>query len=339
MNASKYIMSKIDNNNYCLSNGQFARHLKLHGITYQQYYEKYITGITETCSHCEKPKMFYQATNTYASTCGSPKCRGIAIKETKKNWTIEERNNFILNKKKADNTRTKEEKQAILEKIKTTNLEKFGTEFSFESEDIKNKAKKTKLTKYGDENYNNSRKASNSRINRSDDEKLKTINQRKSTNLERYGVENPLLSGNFTSKSNKHNSLVKDYKLPSGKIMGIMGYEPIALNIILKEYNENDIYISNCYNLINCGVPKVEYIAINRHHLNYYPDIYIKSTNTIIEVKSEWWWDGNGNIKYKSRLENNLRKRNAILALGYNYEVWIFKNKYDYRIIRSEQSI
>lgn len=337
MNASKYITSKIDGNNYCLTNGQFTRHLKLHGYTYQQYYEKYITVIEEKCQYCNKAKMFYQVKHVYASTCGSPKCRGLAIKETKQNWTNEERNTFILNKKKADDNRTMEEKHQILEKVKKTNLEKFGTEFTFKSGEVKDKSKKTKLEKYDNENWNNSRKATSSRLNRSDDKKLKTVNQRRATNLERYGVENPLLAQDFTSKSNKGNAAIKHYVMPSGKIVGIMGYENLALDIILKKYSEDDIALHD--KLSNTWFEKIKYIAVNRHHLNYYPDIYIKSTNTIIEVKSDWWWDGNGNIKYKSRLENNLRKQNAVIALGYTYEVWIFKNKYDYRIIHCEQNI
>jgi hypothetical protein len=337
VNVSKYIISKIDGGNYCLSNGQFTRHLQLNDMTYQQYYEKYITGIIEICKYCGRLKMFYQATNTYAATCGSPKCRGIVIKETKNNWTDEQREKDSINKRKVNAARTVEEKRNILEKVKKTNLEKFGTEFSFNSDELKAKAKQTKQLKYGNEKYNNSRKASNSRINRSDDEKLKTIKQRKATNLERYGVENPLLSQNFISKSNKGNSLVKTYTMPSGKIVGIMGYEPIALNILLKTYTENDIEVHD--NFTHTCFEKIEYIAVNRHHLNYYPDIYIKSTNTIIEIKSKWWWDGNGSIKYKSRLENNLRKFRAAIINGYNYEVWLFENKYDYRIIHSEQDI
>jgi hypothetical protein len=45
---------------------------------------------------------------------------------------------------------------------------------------------------------------------------------------------------------------------------------------------------------------------------NYFPDIYIKSTNTIIEVKSQWTFD---NWK-----EKNLAKEQACLQQGFNFE-------------------
>lgn len=49
MGKAIYIKSKIDGNNYCKSNGQFTRHLKHHSLTYQQYYERYVTGIVMKC--------------------------------------------------------------------------------------------------------------------------------------------------------------------------------------------------------------------------------------------------------------------------------------------------
>jgi len=337
MRAVRYITSKIDNINYCLTNGQFARHLRAYNYTYQQYYEQYITGIVETCKYCGNSKKFYQTSHTYAATCGKPECRGYVIKDTKNSWTDEQRAADSASKNRVNALRTAEQKQKILEKVKATNLEKFGTEFSFQSDEIKAKAVQTKLQRYGNENYNNSRKASESRINRSSDDKRESASKRRLTNLTRYGVENSLLLNNGASKSNKSNSLVKTYTLPSGKQIGIRGYEPFVLDKLLKIYNEDDIIVHD--NFSKTVVETIDYIAVNRHHLKYYPDIYIKPINTIIEVKSEWWWNGNGDSKYNSRFENNLRKRSAALAKGYIYEVWLFKNKYDYRIIRNDSDI
>jgi hypothetical protein len=56
----------------------------------------------------------------------------------------------------------------------------------------------------------------------------------------------------------------------------------------------------------------------------------------IIEVKSRWWWDGNGSEKYKSRLKNNLKKRQAVLDKGYIYELWLFENKNNYKILKND---
>jgi hypothetical protein len=148
-----YITSKIDNNEYCKSNGQFTKHLRKNNFTYREYYEKYITCIKEKCPFCQKPKQFYQKDHTYADTCGKTKCVGLQISKVKESYT----------EKKWDKQREAYQKQC--------------------------------------------------------------------------------------------------------------------------------------------------------------------QKNLIIEVKSEWWYNGYGDEKYKSRLENNLRKRQACVNKGYDFEFWIWDNK------------
>ena len=58
-------------------------------------------------------------------------------------------------------------------------------------------------------------------------------------------------------------------------------------------------------------VGKIQYIFKNTKR-TYYHDFYIKSTNTIIEVKSQWTFD-----KWK---EKNLAKQKACLEQGFNFE-------------------
>jgi hypothetical protein len=78
------------------------------------------------------------------------------------------------------------------------------------------------------------------------------------------------------------------------------------------------------------------YVNVNQHTMRYYPDIHIPKENKIIEVKGRWWWDGNGIEKYRSRLSNNLKKRKAVLNAGYQYEVWLFEDRKNYRILTDE---
>ena len=53
----------------------------------------------------------------------------------------------------------------------------------------------------------------------------------------------------------------------------------------------------------------------------YYPDFYIKSLNTILEIKSEW------TLKLATcRLQE---KANAVVKAGYNFEVWVYNVKGD----------
>ena len=100
MSDTKYIKSKIDNNIYCKTNGQFTRHINSSGLTYKDYFELYVTGITPLC-YCGKPKTFYQKTETYANSCGSPECVGKTISNTKSQWTVEQKLQDSINKRKA----------------------------------------------------------------------------------------------------------------------------------------------------------------------------------------------------------------------------------------------
>ncbi len=107
----------------------------------------------------------------------------------------------------------------------------------------------------------------------------------------------------------------KDFTLPSGRVVKVQGYEPMVLEQLLREYNETDIFIG--VKEINKEIGKITYID-NMKERSYYPDFYIKSTNTIIEVKSSWTYE-----KWKER--NELKKQ-ACLDKGFNFQFIILKN-------------
>ena len=101
----------------------------------------------------------------------------------------------------------------------------------------------------------------------------------------------------------------KDFTLPSGKIVKLQGYEPQVLTELLKTYSEDDIVIG--VKDMNITIKKIKYVYRDTIH-TYYPDFYIKSTNTIVEVKSSW--------TYKLHKKRNLAKQNACLQQGFNFE-------------------
>lgn len=330
--SATYIISKIDNNSYCKTNGQFARHIKQNNLTYKEYYELYVTKITPLC-YCLKPLTFYQKTETYANSCGNPKCVGKFVSKTKQQWTEKEKHQDSANKKKAAESRTQEEKQMQVQKARDTFNKKYGVEWGSKSEKQKEKSRQTKLEKYGDEKYNNRKMISKTNLSKSNAEKNEINNKRRKTNLKKYGVENVLAIPSIRAKSMRSNSLGKDYTFPSGKVVKIRGYENIVLDyLFLTNYREDDIMVDSS----KC-IPTFKYKTVSRHSWRYYPDIYIPTENRIIEVKSQWWWDGYGKEKYKSRLENNLRKRQAVLDAGYNYEVWLFEDKHTYRVLKYDK--
>lgn len=113
-------------------------------------------------------------------------------------------------------------------------------------------------------------------------------------------------------KSCKVNKTTKKFIFPSGKSVSYQGYENIALDDLLTLYNEENIENDRKY------VPHIKYKLYNKQHY-YYPDIYIKSENRIIEVKSTW--------TYKNDLIKNINKALAVRKAGYKFEFWIYDNK------------
>lgn len=111
-------------------------------------------------------------------------------------------------------------------------------------------------------------------------------------------------------KSDKSGKTHKDYILPSGKIIRIQGYENIALDELIKVYKEDDI-ITN-----KREMPKINYNFEDKQK-RYYPDIWIKSINKIIEIKSTW--------TYKRDLDKNKLKEIATKKLNFDFEFWVYK--------------
>lgn len=331
----KNIISQIDGKNYCVANGHFKRHLTKHNITFQQYYETYVSGICPICPYCFKSCRMEQHTHEYAQTCSEKACRSKIISSAH------------LSRPQADiDASTKARKQTVKETYGVDNVTLLSSvqtkqrksEKVIQDNGLTSKqnqqaaARASKKEKYGDEFYNNADAIIASKALRTDEMIEKTTAQRSATNLKKYGVVNPLLLPGNQRKTAKGNASIKRYTMPSGKIVGIRGVEDKALTILLNQFNESDIVIHDAYNVCDDYVT-FKYTNTNRHTWTYYPDILVKSENKIIEVKSQWWYDGNGAEKYKGRLENNLRKRQAALNAGYKFEFWIFDQKGSYMVI------
>ena len=185
------------------------------------------------------------------------------------------------------------------EKAKKTNLEKYGVEFTTQSNDVKNKIKQTCLKKYGVENPSQNPDIKNKKIQ---------------TSLKNWGVEYPSQNAEVSEKINNNLCKTKTYTLPSGKIIKCQGYEPFAFRDLLNlNINENDIINKRT------EVPKIWFIDNNNKKRRYYVDIFIPSQNKCIEVKS--WYI------YKKNENKNLLKKQAALDLGYNFEFWIYDTK------------
>ena len=185
----------------------------------------------------------------------------------------------------------------IKEKMKNTILKRFGTEYASQSTEVKQKVKQTFIKKYGVEHPM----------------QVPEIREKiKQTNLKRYGVEYPSQLKEIMEKTQKNAKKYKEYTMPSGVIRKVQGYESFALNELVKIYSEDDIKTDRK------DIPRITYV-INDKNKYYFPDIYIKSENKIIEVKSTW--------TYSCKEDNIQEKSNATKSAGYNYEIWIYDKK------------
>lgn len=184
----------------------------------------------------------------------------------------------------------------IYEKFKNTLYENYGVENPSHSEELRERSKKACLEKYGVE-Y----------VMQSEEIKQKA----KKTMLERYGVEHTMHLPEFVEKSFQNSFSQKEFVMPSGDIRLVQGYEPKALKKLISMYEEDDIVTDIKL------VPVIDYIYQEKN-CKYFPDIYIKSENKIIEVKSTFTF-------YKE-LDKNNHKGEACTSNGYLFEFWIYSS-------------
>ena len=131
--------------------------------------------------------------------------------------------------------------------------------------------------------------------------------------MNKYGVEFAVQHPEFAEKACTNGFLMKEYTLPSGKIIKVQGYEPFALRDIINDekINEDDI-ITGCKN-----VPTIWYDDLEGNKHRHFVDIFIEIQNRCIEVKSTW----------TVKKENVLQKQKAAKELGYKYEIWVYNEK------------
>ena len=187
--------------------------------------------------------------------------------------------------------------ESIKEKSKQTCLKNYGVDHSSKSNEVKEKIKKTNLKIYGFE-YSSQNKETREKF--------------KQTCLKRYGTEHPSQNLDFMEKVQKNAKKYKEYRMPNGTIRKIQGYEPFALDILLKEFNEEQIITERKQ------IPTIHYLD-NHKKRYYFPDIFLPHLNKIIEVKSIW--------TYKCKKDNVLEKEKATKEQGYDYEFWVFDSK------------
>jgi hypothetical protein len=183
-------------------------------------------------------------------------------------------------------------------KIKNTNLEKYGTEYFTQTNIMKDKTKQTVLNKYGVDHIS----------------KLPEFRENcKKTCLQKYGVEYAMQCPEVIENNIKSSYYFKEYKMPSGKVIKIQGYENYALDELIKYIDETDI-ITGAKN-----VPEIWYLACGDKERRHFVDIFIPSQNKCIEVKSTW--------TFKKQKDIVFLKQTKAKEIGYLYEIWVYDKK------------
>lgn len=187
----------------------------------------------------------------------------------------------------------------VQEKIKETVLSRYGCENVSQNEEIKEKKAATCLEHYG---------VSHPMFS---EEVKQTM---RDTCMDRYGVEYAMQDPEIAERAGKNAYKYKKYIMPDGDIRIVQGYEPLALDILTKEYTPEYILTSRV------DVPEVWWYDEDNHAHRYFVDIYLPSTNTMVEVKSTW--------TFAKKYSKTLAKQVASSRAGYNHEIWVFDDKH-----------
>lgn len=137
----------------------------------------------------------------------------------------------------------------------------------------------------------------------------------KATNLIRYGTESPTQSPIVQAKIEKSGLRFKTYTFPSGRQVKVQGYEPLALDHLLKTFSEDQLLVERTEQ------PEIWYVGQDEKKHRYFSDIFIPNFNKIIEVKSKWTY-ARGMKQGKL-----MKQKQAVIEAGYEYELFIFNDR------------
>lgn len=210
----------------------------------------------------------------------------------------------------------------VKDKFKQTCLERYGVENPSYNEDIKEKRVQTKLKKFGV--INNSQTQEWKQKNKefweslTKNDKEERLSKSRATSLRIYGYISPAQSPIIKEKIKLSN--LQKYGVESHNQNPKIHKKQQISSFKRHLYKESKLTYQGTYELdfLNkyfeklqiSEIDSIEYI-FNEKKCYYYPDFYLPNFNTIVEVKSSYY--------YNLELEKNLVKKEASIKKGYNF--------------------
>ena len=269
----------------------FGMHIKhKHKLSGKEYYHKYVNTDPDAgkCKMCGKETYFFGVFRGYRPYC-SDQCAG---KDPDIRKRIEDtfmdhygvKCNLSLSSNREKQYATCEKKygnrfpqktQAVKDKCKKQNREKYGKDWFVQTEEFKEKSRQTCL-EHSDGKYEHPGQypeAIAKRVEKFD--AVKSVEHFRATSLERYGVDNPMKIPEIRKKS-QHKYLFDGVNFDS--------MPEIAYYIYLKDHNIDFEYQPN----------KSFKYEENKKIRTYQPDFLVEGT--YIEIKGKQFFDESGKM-------------------------------------------
>ena len=273
----------------------------------------------------EADKEFFINSSTiqYYCACGNPELAHTTVKYFRKGTRCGECVKRQIEETNLDRYGTANvgASQHTKEKSKKTNLEKRGVEHHSQDKECRDRTTRTCIEKYGGVGNAGTLREKYTKVcmeRYGKDFHLHTEHFQK-VMMERYGVIHPVQNAELFSRKLRSSFAYKMYQFPSGRKEEIQGYEHKALDDLLKAgIHEDDIVVG----LDN--VPSVWYRNGSGALHKYYPDIYIRSLDKLVEVKSPY--------TFSLDEEKNANKFIAA-SKAHKFETWVYSDKCKVRTI------
>ena len=282
------------------------------------YIKEGFINVPKKCKECGK--ILLDVKNTFCSSVCS-NTNADEILRMKLTWNSKNKDEILSIQKKRKDTNIKKygvdiasKLPEVIEKNKQSHIKNWG-DYAMRNEDIIDKRNDTFIERYGgvgmasEELYS---KMKNTNIEKYGVEYYSSTNdwydRCVKTALEKYGKEWVSKVDSINAKQQSGGYSYYDFEFPSGRVVRVQGYEPKVLTKLIIDYSEDDIVVG-VQNIID-EIGFFHYDYENETH-RYYPDIYIKSENRVIEVKSTY--------TFNKEKEKNLLKRESVLNKNINF--------------------